>query len=127
MISLMEDVRFGLRLLRRNPGFTAAAVLTLALGISANTVVFNVVYAAIVRPLHFPDAGRLMAILSTAPGVSQPFPSAPGVFVDWRDRTTSFDAVAGVHARRMVLSGVEQPQFVSVAGASSDFLPLIGV
>lgn len=127
MISLAEDIRFGLRLLRRNPGFAAAAVLTLALGISANTVVFNVVYAVIMRPLHFPDAGRLVVILSTAPGVSQPFTSAPGVFVDWRDRATSFDAVAGVHAGRMVLSGVEQPRFVSVAGASSDFFSLIGV
>ena len=62
MISLAEDVRFGLRLLRRNPGFTAAAVLTLALGISATTVVFNVVYAVLMRPLHFPDASRLMAM-----------------------------------------------------------------
>ena len=75
--------------MRRNPGFTAAAVLTLALGISATTVVFNVVYAVLMRPLHFPDASRLMAILSTAPGVSQPFLSGPGVFVDWRDRATS--------------------------------------
>jgi predicted permease len=127
MISLAEDVRFGLRLLRRNPGFTAAAVLTLALGISATTVVFNVVYAVLMRPLHFPDASRLMAILSTAPGVSQPFLSGPGVFVDWRDRATSFDAVAGVHSRRMVLSGADQPRFVSVAAASSDFFRLIGI
>ncbi len=127
MISLAEDIRFGLRLLRRNRGFTAAAVLTLALGISANTVVFNVVYAVLMRPLHFPDAGRLVVILSTARGVSQPFTSGPGVFTDWRDRATSFDAVAGVHDRRMVLSGVDQPRFVSVTGASSGFFSLIGV
>jgi len=124
---MAEDIRFGLRLLRRNPAFTAAAVLTLALGISANMVVFNVVYAVLMRPLHFPDAGRLVVILSTYPGASQPSTSAPGVFVDWRDRATSFDAIAGMHARRMVLSGVQQPRFVSVAGASSGFLSLIGV
>jgi hypothetical protein len=93
MISLAEDIRFGLRLLRRNSGFTAAAG----------------VYAVLMRPLHFPDAGRLvviLVILSTCPGVSQPSTSALGVFVDWQDRATSFNAVAGVHARRMVLSGV---------------------
>jgi len=127
MISPVEDIRFGLRLLRRNPGFTAAAVLTLALGIGANTVVFNVVYAVLMRPLHFPDAERLVVILSTYPGGGQPSASAPGVFADWRDRATSCDAVAGVHIRRMVLSGVEQPRFVSVAGASSGFISLIGV
>src|SRR5215813_3972001 len=95
---LLGDIRFGLRTLSANRGLASVAVMTLALGIGANTAVFSVVNQVLLRPLPFPDSARLMAILSTAAEAKQPFESAPGVYLDWRDRATSFETIAG--ARR---------------------------
>lgn len=126
LASAMQDVRFGLRMLRRSPGFTVVAVLTMALGIGANTAAFSVVNAVVMRPLRFPDPQRLMVILSATQGGSAAFLSAPGVYVDWRERATAFETIAGARARQMILTGVEQARHVSVAATSYDFFRLIG-
>ena len=102
------------------------AGLTLALGIGVNTAAFSVVNAVIMRPLPFPNPGRLMAILSTNPATKESFGSAQGVYVDWRERSTSFETIVGARPTRMLWSGVGQPRFLSIAAASFDFLPLIG-
>ncbi len=108
LADLGQDIRFGLRVLARNPGFTAVAALTLALGIGANTAVFSVVHAVILRPLRFSQADRLMAILSTAREVKRPFLSAPGVFADWQERATRFEQIAGARVTLMIWSGAGQ-------------------
>lgn len=124
--ALLQDVRFGLRSLRRNPGFTAVAVLTMALGIGANTAVFSVVNAAIMRPLRFPDPDRLMVILSASRTVDRPFPSAPGVYLDWRDRATTFETIAGARRTQMILSYSGLTQEISIGAVSADFLAVLG-
>lgn len=123
----MQDIRYALRILRRNPGFTAVAVLTLALGIGANTAVFAVVHNVVIQPLRFPDPDRLMAILSTTLGRAGGYTSAPGVFLDWRDRATSFESMAGTSDTGMVLSGSGNARFVPVGRATSNFYGIIGV
>jgi predicted permease len=122
--TMIQDVRFGLRMLRRDAGFTAVAVLTMALGIGANTAVFSVVNAVIMRPLRFPDPQRLMVILSA--NQRKEFLSAEGVYLDWRERATSFETIAGARTTRMILSGNEQARQVAITATSHDFFRLMG-
>jgi len=124
---LWQDLRYELRLCRRDPGFTIVVVLTLALGIGANTAVFSVINAVLFRPLSYPSPERLMAVQSTNLERREGYPSTPGVFLDWRERSTSFDSLAGVRQTRMALSRVEQARFVSIVACSFDFLGVIGV
>ncbi|HVX67648.1 MAG TPA: ABC transporter permease, partial [Bryobacteraceae bacterium] len=121
-----QDLRFGLRMLRRNPGFTLTAVLTLALGIGATTAVFSIVHAVVLRPLPFPESARLMAVLSAYPGAREAFSSAQGVYLDWRERATSFESLAGARITEMILSGGEQARHVRVIAASYDLPALLG-
>src|SRR5437867_12864137 len=90
---MFNDLRYAIRMLIKNPGFTAIAMLTLALGIGASTTVFAVINGILLRPLRYPDSERLMAIQATRLGSKEGFQSAPGVFLDWRERSTSFDKV----------------------------------
>ncbi|PYV87862.1 MAG: hypothetical protein DMG05_16625 [Acidobacteria bacterium] len=124
---MLNDLRFAIRMLFKNPGFTAVVVLTLALGIGANTSVFTVVNAVLLRPLRYPDSERLMVIQATRLGSKEGFQSAPGVFLDWRERSTSFEKLVGARPTRMIMSGVDQPRFVSVSAVSFDFFDVIGV
>jgi hypothetical protein len=123
---LLQDLRYAVRTFRRNPGFTIAAVLTLALGIGANTAIFSVVSAVLFRPLPYPDSSRLMAILSTSRSTGKAFGSAQGVFVDWRERAKSFDLMAGARRDVIVWSGIEQPRRLPVGRVSDSFFALVG-
>src|SRR5439155_20826261 len=91
---LGQDLRYAFRVLRRNPGFTAVAVLSLALGIGANTAIFTFVNAALLKPLPYPHADRIVALLQRplqGPGTT---PVHPRSFVPWHDRAQSFEALA---------------------------------
>jgi predicted permease len=108
---LMEDVRFGLRMLRKSPGFTVVAALTLALGIGANTYIFSIVDALVLRPLEFADPGRTVALWERLPalGIDRNEVS-PANFFDWKARNHVFDHIAVQSWWDANLGGVEHPE-----------------
>ena len=130
MNSLLNDVRYTVRLWRRHPGFTAVAVITLALGVGANTTMFSVVNATLLRPLPFPDPDRL-ATLWKGP-VNEPdrlnIVSWPN-FRDWRDRSRSFEALALLDSagRGYNLTGEGEPEQVSGVRVTASFFDVLGV
>src|SRR5207247_6703514 len=89
--------------------------------------VFTVINAILLRPLRYPDSEQLMTIQATRLGSKEGFQSAPGVFLDWRERSTSFEKVVGARGTRMIMGSVDQPRFVSVSAVSFDFFAAIRV
>jgi putative ABC transport system permease protein len=127
--TLAQDIRYALRSLRRSPGFTSVAVLTLALGIGANTAIFSMVYGVILRPLPFKDAGRLYTLWerNQQMGYEQNAPAA-GNFRDWRDRNSAFEHIAAFDASRTFnLSGSSEPERVDGAAVSPALFDLLRV
>jgi predicted permease len=122
---LFEDIRFGLRLLRKNPGFTAVAMLTLALGIGANTAVFSVVYAVLLRPLPYKDPSSLIVLNETTPMVGTVSVSYLN-FLDWRNQSRTFSEMAAVRGVGFNLAGVTQPENISGDAVSPNFLSMMG-
>ncbi|MGH9742603.1 MAG: ABC transporter permease, partial [Candidatus Acidiferrum sp.] len=123
---LFADIRFGLRMLRKNPGFTAVAVLTLALGIGANTAVFSLVYAVLLRPLPYKAPSSLVVLNETTPKVGTVSVSYPD-FLDWRSDNRAFSAMAAVDDTDFNLAGVAQPENISGEAVSPNFLSMMGV
>jgi putative ABC transport system permease protein len=125
----MADLKFALRRLLKNPGFTTVAVLTLALGIGANTAIFSVVNAVLLRPLPYPDPHRLVAVCESNPGLGwNRYVTSMGAYSDWRDQTSSFQELAGAivlgPTPALCRSGTEM---VRVAAVSANFFPLLGI
>lgn len=123
---LFADIRFGLRMLRKNPGFTAVAVLTLALGIGANTAVFSLVYAVLLRPLPYQDPASLVVLNETTPRVGTVSVSYPN-FLDWRAQSHAFSQMAALHSVGFNLAGVSQPETVNGDAVSPNFLSMMGI
>src|SRR6185503_15219095 len=105
METLLKDVRFGLRMLVKNLGFTLVAIATLALGIGAITAIFSVVYAVLLRPLPFKDPDRLMVIRETKLPQFPEFSVAPGSFLDWQKQNTVFEQMAAIQGSPFNLVG----------------------
>jgi predicted permease len=92
---MLNDLRYALRTLRRSPGFAASAILALALGIGANTAVFSIIYAVILKPLPYDEPDRLVRLYETNRGQSlERGPLSPGTFLDWQARSRAFDSLA---------------------------------
>jgi predicted permease len=116
--NFIQDLRFGLRMLVKNPGFTAVAVLTLALGIGANTLIFSVVNSAILNPLPFREAGRLVTLWATSPtiGFSGPGTLTDPDYMEWRKQNHVFSEIAAFRGQPSNLTGLGEP--VRLTGAT---------
>jgi putative ABC transport system permease protein len=129
MQNLLQDIRYGLRTLIKNPGFTLVAVLTLALAIGANTAIFSVVENVLLRPLPYPQPEKLVEIFNTY------FPQvprgglAPGDYADWKEQAKSFSEMGGYAevSHGFNLTGEGEPQRVQTGYASAGLFPLLGV
>ena len=126
METLFQDVRYGLRMLRKSPGFTAVALLTLALGIGANTAIFSVLYGVLLRPLPYKDASSLIVLNETTPRVGMVSVSLPN-FLDWRAQCQSFSGMAAVESVGFNLSGTDQAENISGQAVSPNFLSMLGI
>lgn len=125
--NLIRDFRIGLRSLAKAPLFTTMAVAILALGIGANCAVFSLIYAVLLRPLSFPDAQRIVVLWERPAHESRHNPVSPINFLDWRNRTRSFDSMAAVFSIPMNLSGMGEPRAVDGLEVSADFFRVLGV
>src|SRR5579864_881558 len=123
---LGQDLRYALRTLRKSPGFTAVALLTLALGIGATTAIFSVVYGVLLQPLPYKEASRLVVLNETTPKVGKVSVSYPN-FLDWRAQSHDFSRMAAVHDVGFNLAGITQPENISGEAVSPNFLSMIGV
>ncbi len=128
MDTLINDLRHGIRSLLKHPGFTAIAVLTLAMGIGANTAIFSVVHAVLWRPLPFREPDRLVSIWErrSNSGTSN-IPVSGHEFAAWRERVQSFEALTLVQLEGHNLTGKGDPVLVNVAQVSTDYFSVIGV
>ena len=124
----MNDLRFALRQLRKSPGFTLIAVLTLALGIGANTAIFSVIYAVLLRPLPYPDADQIMIVTETGANIPQISVSFPD-YVDWKRDNTVFEEIAISRRESFNLSGLEgrAPEQISGGLVTANFFKVIGL
>src|SRR5947207_62944 len=128
MTGLIQDVRYGLRTLRKRPGFTAVAVITLALGIGANTTTFSTVNAMLLRPFPFPQLDRIVTVWEAVPKQNNYHMSvAPANFRDWSERSKSFKALAAVQSWDANLTGSNVAQHVDGVHITSDFFSLLGM
>src|SRR5215510_9562394 len=128
MQTLLQDLRYGARMLLKNPGFTLIAVLTLALGIGANTAIFSVVNGVLLNPFAYPDAGRIMFLSEYE--LSQPddptsltYPD----FLDWQKQQTVFSHMAAARGQAFNLTGVAEPVQVKGATISPEAFSLLEV
>ena len=126
LTGLGQDLRYGFRTLRKNPGFTAVAMLALALGIGANTAIFSVVNGVLLRPLAYPDPDRLLMIFETTPEFSQSSVAYPN-FLDWRRESRSFTDMGAYRSDDFNFTGAGQPEQVSGEYVSASLFPVLGV
>src|SRR5204862_1423627 len=126
MNGFLQDLRYALRQLRKSPGFTAIAVLTLALGIGATTAIFSVVYGVLLRPLPYAEPDRLVSVFEIQPNGGRNRLADPN-FDDFRDQSHSFQAIAKYSAYPAAVSGGSQPTKSGVAHVSPGFLKVLRV
>ncbi|HYV06358.1 MAG TPA: ABC transporter permease, partial [Blastocatellia bacterium] len=128
--ALLQDVRYGARVLIKNPAFTLVALVTLALGIGANTAIFSVIYGVLMRPLPYQDGSSLVVLhqLATrAAADNQNLAFSVKEIADYREQSQTLDGVAEHHTMSFILLGREEPERVSTAVVSANFFELLGV
>lgn len=125
--NLVRDLRVGVRSLSKSPLFTGIATAIVALGIGANCAMFSLIDAVLLRPLPFPDAQRIVVVWEKPPHEDRHNPVSPVNYLDWRERTHSFDAIAAVSSFPLNLSGAGEPRAVDGAMVAADFFRVLGV
>jgi len=126
METLWHDLRYGTRMLAKSPGFTAVAVIALALGIGANTAIFSVVNAALLRALPYRDADKLVIVWEKSRRNNQNVVN-PANFMDWREQNNAFTEMAGTFDRSAVLVGDGEPEEIPAQLATTNLFALLGV
>lgn len=131
MRNLLSDLQLGIRILLRNPGFSVTAILLLALGIGANTAIFSVVNAVLLRPLPYQDSSRIMQIWHVPPARSFPgislFSVSPANYLDWRSMNHSFEDMAAYGGARFNIGGKERPESIQAAPVAPGFFSILRV
>jgi len=127
MSALAQDLRYAVRTLGKSPGFTLVAVATLALGIGANTAIFSVVHAVLLRRLPYPEPGRLVVLRERQIRQDRDMGVAWPTFLDWRTQARSFRDMAGFRTDYAMLSGLGEPEMLRAAQVSAPFFPMLGV
>ena len=131
MRNFFSDLSLSLRILRRNPGFSVAAILVLALGIGANSAIFSVVNAVLLRPLPYPEASRIMQVWHVPPAKSFPgltmFSVSPANYLDWQSQSSSFEHMAAYGFAGFTFGGKEHPEAIQGASVAADFFSLLRV
>jgi predicted permease len=126
MNTLFQDLKFGVRMLAKNPGFTAIAVLTLALGIGANTAIFSVVNGVLLRPLPYPEPERLMMVWERTKEFVENSVAYPN-YLDWRREQRSFTDIAAFRTDDFNFTGLGQPEHLDGLEITANLLPVLGV
>lgn len=128
METLLKDIRYGVRGLIKRPGFTAIALITLALGIGANTAIFSVINAVLLRPLQFKDPEQLVVVWEDASFAGFPRNTpAPGIYFDWKNQNQSFSDMAASAETSFNITGDGAPERVMAFAVTENFFPLFGV
>ena len=125
MQTLLQDIRYALRTLRKEPGFTIVAILTLALGIGANTAIFTVVYSTLLAPMPYPKPDQLVMVWSKIQGDRNGI--AAQDFVDWKNRNTVFQDINAFTGGSFNLATKDQPEYVEGQFTSPGMYKMMGV
>ena len=123
-MNVLRDAKYGVRLLRKNPGFTAVAVLALALGIAANTAIFSVVYATLLAPMPYPEPDQLVMVWSRIQGNRNV--SAAGTYLEWKRQATVFQDINAWSGRSANLATADRPEQVPANLTTPGFLVMMG-
>ena len=126
MQNLLQDMRFGIRMLVKKPGASLVAILTLALGIGANAAIFSIVNTVLLRPLPYKDPERLVALWENIPSQGQSRVS-PANFFDWKKQSTSFEDMSTYGGSAMTLTGVGEPEQLSGTRVSAGYFDVVGI
>lgn len=127
MRTLIRDLRFGARMLRKHPGFAFVALVTLALGIGANTAIFSVVNAVLLRPLDYREPARVVTLWESVPAKGGRWRVAPANFFDWKKQNQVFEEVAAFSASTLNLTGTGEPAQLSGSRVSEGYFGVLGV
>ncbi len=126
MNTLWQDIRFAVRMLLKNWSVTAIIIVVLALGIGANTAIFSVVNAALLRPLPYADPDKLVRLSEDSPNVPQMSISYPN-FLDWREQNKIFSGIAAMQFRSLNLTGKDEPERLAGRAVSAELFDVLGV
>src|SRR6266480_6363150 len=126
MNTLWQDLRYAVRMMGKNLSVTAIVVVVLGLGIGANTAIFSVVNAALLRPLPYADPDRLVRLSEDSPNVPQMSISYPN-FLDWREQNKIFSGIAAMQFRSLNLTGTGEPERLAGRAVSAELFDVLGV